>query len=162
MKDKKQIKFDESVHYTIKNRKKYKAKLWFVFFVMVLILIGCSVMFTFSGYHWNPDDDFHPFVEPKELYQIILIVFASVIAVCAIVGTFVYCWFDISKFYKTQEIYFKSKKFEDNKSKALNGDITKLKPSTIKWYKKMGYLTSDEKKTILEKIETKKQKATKS
>lgn len=153
------IKFDESVHYTIKNRKRYKAKLWIIFAIMIVILIGCSAMFTFGNYHWDPNEGFSPSADPKEPYQIALVVLASVISVGVLVGTFLYCWFDIGKFYRTQELYFKSNKFKENKAKALNGDITKLKKSTIKWYKKMGYLTSEEKRDILEKQKARKIKA---
>lgn len=153
------IKFDESVHYTIKNRKRYKAKLWLVFVAMTIILIGCSAMFYFGNYSWDPEAGFSPSASPKEPYQIVLVVLASILSVGVLVGTFLFCWFDIGKFYKTQELYFKSNKFKENKAKALNGDITKLKKSTIKWYKKMGYLTSDEKREIFAKQQARKVKA---
>lgn len=155
------IKFDESVHYTIKNRKRYKAKLWLIIGAMVFVLLGCSAMFYFGNYYWDPNKGFAPGADPKEPYQIVLVVLASIISAAALVGAFLYCWFDIGKFYRTQELYFKSNKFRENKAKALNGDITKLKKSTIKWYKKMGYLTSQEKKDILEKQKNRKLKSKK-
>ncbi|XQP55265.1 MAG: hypothetical protein ACOQNV_00640 [Mycoplasmoidaceae bacterium] len=153
------IKFDESVHYTIKNRKRYKAKLWLVFVAMTIILVGCSAMFYFGNYSWDPEAGFSPGANPREPYQVALVVLASIISVGVLVGTFLFCWFDIGKFYKTQELYFKSNKFKENKAKALNGDITKLRKSTIKWYKKMGYITSDEKREILAKQQARKVKA---
>ncbi len=118
-------------------------------------------MFTFGNYSWDPKAGFSPTASPKEPYQIILIILASFLSVGVLVGTFLFCWYDIGKFYKTQEIYFKSNKFKENKAKALNGDITRLKKSTIKWYKKMGYLTGEEKKEILAKQQAKKLKAKK-
>ncbi|MBQ0045723.1 MAG: hypothetical protein KBS35_02440 [Mycoplasma sp.] len=156
MKKKNKIKFDESVHYSIKGRKRYKRKLWLVFLLMVVILAGCSAMFYFSNYSWNPDEGFTPTVDPKEPYQIALTVLASVISAGALVGTFLYCWFDIGKFYKTQELYFKSPKFRENKAKALKVNMLKLDKKTLKWYKKLGYINAQERRDILEKQKSKK------
>ncbi len=151
MKKNKKQKFDESVHYTIKGRKRYKAKLWMVFMLMILVLLGCAAMFYFGNTTWDPEAGFTPVANPSEPYQVALIIIAAFLSVGAMVGTFLYCWFDIGKFYRSQMAYQKTKQFRDNKAKALNGNIYKLKTSTIKWYKKMGYITADEKRDILEK-----------
>lgn len=161
MKKKNTIKFDESVHYSIEGRKRYKRKLWLVFLIMVIILIGCSVMYYFANYSWDPDAGFAPTINPKEPYQIVLTVLASLISVGALVGTFLYCWFDIGKFYKTQEVYFKSSKFKENKAKALKANMLKIDKKTLKWYKKLGYLNVQEVRDILEKQKANKNKENK-
>lgn len=161
MKEKtKKPNYYDTVHYTIKGRKRFKTKMWLVFVALIIVLLGCSAMFYFGNYYWDPEAGFSPGANPREPYQIALIVLGAVISVGSLVGTFVYCWFAIKKFYDGQEIYFKSKKFKENKSKALSGNVYKLKKSTLKWYKKMGYITGQEKKDILEKKKLMEKKET--
>lgn len=155
----KKHEFDESVHYSIEGRKRYKRKLWLVFGIMVLILIGCAVLFYFGNVVWDPDAGFTPGPEIKYPYQIALVVLGALISVGALVGTFLYCWFDIGKFYRSQLAYFKTKKFRDNKAKALDRDLGKLDKKTLKWYKKLGYLTSQDIREIKEKKEKKEKTA---
>lgn len=152
----KKRKFDETVHHSMKGRKRYKTKMWLIFVGLVLVLLACSAMFYFGNVTWNPDEGFEPAAHPEQPYQIALVVLASIISVGALVGTFVYCWFDINMFYKTQQEYQKSDLYKRNKAKALNGDVTKLSKKTLKWYKKIGYLTSDEIKKIKEEKAKKK------
>ncbi|MCQ3907967.1 MAG: hypothetical protein MJ219_04665 [Mycoplasmoidaceae bacterium] len=61
-----------------------------------------------------------------------LIVLASIITIGALICTFLYCFFDIKKFYLTQAIYFKTPKFKQAKAEALKQDLVSLKKSTIK------------------------------
>lgn len=154
----KKRKFDESVHYSIKGRKRYKRKLLIVFAIMTLILLVAAVFFYFGNVTWDPNKDFSPVAEVKYPYQIALIVFGAIIATGACVWAFFYCWIDIGKFYRTQAVYFKSKKFKTNKARALKRDLVKLDKKTLKWYKKLGYLNGDEFREIIEKQKTKDQK----
>lgn len=147
--------FDESVHYSIKGRKRYKRKLLLVFVIMTLILLVCAVMFYFGNVTWDPNQDFQPIAQIEYAYQMVLIVLGAVLAAVACVGTFFYCWFDIGKFYKSQAAYFKTKKFKENKAKALDRDLVKLDKKTLKWYKKLGYLNGDEFREVIEKQKTK-------
>lgn len=151
MKKKKPIKFDESVHYNIEGRKRYKRKMFLVLGILVLILLGCAAMFYFGNVKWDPNVGFEPAAYPTEPYQIALIVLGAVISVGALVGTFLYYWFDINKFYRTQLAYQQTDKFKKEKAKVLKQDLTKCSKSTIKWYKKLGYITAQEKRDILEK-----------
>lgn len=149
MDKKKKKEFDITVHYDIKGRKRYKRKLWGVFGIMILILLGCAAMFYFANVTWDPEAGFSPEAHPEQPYQIALIVIASLLSVAAMVCTFLYCYFDIVKFYRTQMAYQKTPKFKEAKAKALKQDLVKLPKSTIKWYKKLGYITGQEKSEIL-------------
>lgn len=156
MKKTKDLKFDVSVHYDIKGRKRYKRKLWLVFGIMILILLACSAMFYFGNVTWDPETGFTPEAHPSQPYQIALIVLASLLSVGALVGTFLYCWFDINKFYRTQEVYQQTPKFKAAKEKARKQDLVKLPKATIKWYKKLGYISGQEKRDLLAKKKEKK------
>lgn len=144
-------RFDETVHWSIAGRKRYKRKMWIVFAILVVILIGCSVMFTFANYSWDPEQGFSPTADPKEPYQVALLVLGAVIAIAACVLTFVYCWFDIGKFYRTQKLYFASKQFRTIRSRVRKQDLTLVKNKTLKWYKKLGYINSQELREVKEK-----------
>lgn len=152
----KKRQFDESVHYSIQGRKKYKRKLWIVFAILIVVLLLCSVMFFFGNVTWDPEAGFEPQANPEQPYQIALVVLGALISISALVGTFVYCWFDIGKFYRSQEAYWKSAKFKQDKAKALKCDLKKLDKKTLKWYKKLGYITSAERRNILEQQKAKK------
>lgn len=157
MKDKDK-KYDWTVHYDIKGRKKYKARLWCVIILMILVLCGCAAMFTFGNVTWDPDSGFSPGAHPKEGWQIILNVAAALIAVGSMVGTTIFCYLSINRFYKGQAEYFKTKIFRDHKARALNKDLSKLNKKTLKWYKKLGYINSEQMREILENKKSKKKK----
>ena len=158
MKEKK--KYDWTVHYDIKGRKKYKAKLWCVIGIMVIILCGCAALFTFGNVKWDPETGFSPGAQPDYAWQIVLNVAGGVIALAAMVLTTIYCFLSINRFYKGQAEYFKTKIFRDHKARALNKDLTKLNKKTLKWYKKLGYIDSAQMREILEKKKSKKKEAT--
>ena len=148
---KKYINFDHTVHYNIMGRKRYKRKLWLIFGILVLVLMVCSVMFYFGNCEWDPDEGFSPTAHPDNVWQVILIVLASLISVGALVATTVYCIIDIRKFYITQEAYWKTPHFRQAKAKALSVDMMTISAKKLKWYKKLGYINASEKKDILEK-----------
>lgn len=150
-KSKNWIEFDFTVHYTIEGRKRYKRKLWGVVGLLVLVLLACSAMFYFGNTTWDPEKGFEPVATPNTWWQILLVVLASVISFGAMVATFLYCFFDINKFYKSQAVYFKTNRFKENKAKALDRDMLKIDKKTLKWYKKMGYIDAQEKRDILER-----------
>ncbi len=115
-------------------------------------------MFTFGNATWDPEAGFSPTADPKEGWQVALNVFAGLIAIAAMVGTFLYCFKQIKRFYNGQAEYFKTKMFRDHKTRALNKDLTKLDKKTLKWYKKLGYLNSDQLREINEQKKTKNKK----
>lgn len=155
MKAKKEyIKFDHTVHYSIQGRKRYKRKLFLVFALLVFVLLCCSAMFYFGNSEWDPDEGFSPTAHPDNWWQILLIAAGAVITVASLVLTFLYCFFDIKKFYLTQADYFKSPKFKQNKAAALKKDLTKLDKKTLNWYKKLGYIDSQQMREIREKQKT--------
>lgn len=152
MKAKKEyIKFDHTVHFSIDGRKRYRKKLILVFGLLVLILLCCSVMFYFGNAEWDPEEGFSPTANPDNWWQVLLVVAGAVISVAALLLTFLYCFFDIKKFYKTQEMYWKTPRFRQAKADALKQDLVALDSKTIKWYKKLGYINAQEKREIFEK-----------
>lgn len=152
---KKEKKYDWTVHYDIAGRKRYKRRLWLVVTGMVLVLCVCAVLFYFGCATWDPEAGFSPAANPKEPWQILMVVLAALLSVGVMVGTTFYCYKSIDKFYRAQAEYFKTKIFRDHKARALNKDLTKLDKKTLKWYKKLGYLNSEELRDILEKQKTK-------
>lgn len=146
---KKQDNFKQ-VHYSVKNRKIFKRNMWLIFLALIAVLVVCAVMFYFGGVVWDPDAGFKPTPNIKYSYQYALIVFGAVICFAAIILWSVYSIRKINKFYKTQEEYFKTPEFAKAKAKALKADINKMKKKDIKWYKKMGYITAEEKNKAIE------------
>ena len=160
---KKQPKFNIEVHYSVKNRKRWKLKMWLIFMLLVVILLGCSAMFVFGSVEWDPTEGFSPGpTSDIKWWQELLLVLGALIAIGCIVGYVFYCLKQIKGFYATQEAYFKSKEFKQNKAKAMKVDLKLLKAKDLKWYKKLGYINSSEFRNALEeqsklRLELKKQ-----
>ena len=160
--EKKKIKFNIKVHYSVKNRKKWKIRMWLYFILMVLLLLGASALMMFGGYSWNPQEGFSPSASPSTTMEKLYLALGIVLAIGAIVGCFLICFVEIRGFYTTQKQYFQSKEFKDHKTKALDVDLKLLKKKDLKWYKKLGYINSSEFRNALEeqsklRLELKKQ-----
>lgn len=155
-KNKKEIDF--SVHQSIEARKKFKAKMLLRFLLLILVLCGCAAMGILGGWSWNPDEGLIPTENPKQPYQYALIWLAIILGLVAIVLYVIWTLNTFKKFYNTQLEYFKTKDFETKKAKALKQDPAKLNKATIKWYKKLGYLTSAQKTEWIYRMKDSKKK----
>jgi len=150
--------FDITVHYSIEGRKKFKAKMIIRFIILLIFLAGCAVMVMFGGWKWDPNAGFSPTTDPKEGYQYALIWVGSTLAILAIAGYVAWTLKTFKKFYDTQAEYFKTKDFKEKKEKALKSDPTKLNKATIKWYKKLGYITGSQKNDWISRMKDSKKK----
>lgn len=145
----KKIKFNPKVHYSVKNRKAWKTKMLLLFILLVIVLIGCSAMMGFGSVKWDPEKGFSPRPSDNVTWWQELLIIAG--AVIALGGMFLYIWYAIKQFkgfYATQEAYFKSKEFAQNKKHATDLELFKLKPKDLKWYKKLGYINAADLKKI--------------
>jgi len=138
------------VHYSVRNRKHFKAKMWLITLGLLLILLGCAACFTFGTVTWDPDKGFEPGPSVQHPWQAGLIVVGAVISVAAIVGYFLICFYTFKGFYATQAEYWKSPDFKKAKAHACDMDLFKLNKKDLKWYKKMGYINADQLKVIME------------
>ena len=149
----------EHVHISISSRKKFRW--WYIAICMIFLAIfcGCIVMFYFAGLEWDPNSASEPPI-PSEFVNntasILLIVFGMLIfLINAVLSCVVNIW--IINWYKQSKTnYQASNEFQNNKKEALKINLLDLSKSTLKWYKKLGYITSDVYRNTLNIKKTKK------
>lgn len=122
-----------------------------IFLGLIVILLLCSVCFTFGCVTWDPEVEPGPIARPEYWWQYLLIVIGAVGAVGSIVGFTIYAYFEIKRFYTSQIMYFATPEFAKAKENALKVDLALLKSKDLKWYKKMGYATSNDIKVAKER-----------
>lgn len=144
-------KFDATIHMSLKKRKMWGHKMRLIFLGLIVILLLCSVCFTFGCVTWNPEEEPGPVANPQYWWQYLLIVIGALVAVGSIVAYVLYTYFEIKAFYTTQMIYFATPEFAKAKERALKIDLSLLKSKDLKWYKKMGFITSKEVSAAKEK-----------
>jgi len=150
--------FNINVHKSLKARKAWGWKMKLSFIVFLVILVLCSVMLYYGFNHkWDPETEPEPVIDPQTWWQWLLLVLGSIIAVAALVAYPLFVYNRTKAFYLSQADYWKTEEYKKQKEEALKVDLHTFKKSQLKWYKKMGYITTSEMKKVLEDNKNKKQ-----
>lgn len=122
-----------------------------IFLALIVVLAGCGVCFYFGAVKWDPEVQPEPQPQAQYWWQYLLIGIGAAIAILSIIGFTVFSWIETKRFYLSQMAYWQTEEFKKAKADALSVDLALLKKKDLKWYKKMGYVTSMEKNAAIDK-----------
>lgn len=149
--------FDVKIHMSIEKRKAWGRKMLLLFGGLVLFLLLCSTLMFFGCVRW--DEQQQALVpDPKVWWQYLLLSLGGILAPGSVIAFTIYSYFEIKRFYVSQLAYQATPEYAKQKEKARKHNLEKMNPKDLKWYKKMGYITSAELANIKEKQKEEKKK----
>lgn len=135
------------IHYSKKNRLKWRWACFVIYFVIFLFFIGAALCFTLAGLKFQETTPEYIWPTNKPLFISGLVLFFVGVVLLIVLGCHI-----VAVFNESRSLYFKTKKYEKTRMKYMESDLTKYSLKEIKWLYKLQYIDKVKSDTTIAKI----------
>lgn len=136
-----------NIHYSKKNRLKWRWVSFGICFGIFLFFIGAAACFTFAGLKFQESvpEYIWPTNKPLSIAGLVLFFVGVVLLI-------VFGYYLVAIFNESQSMYFKTKMYADTYLKYMESDLTKYSLKEVKWLYKLRYIDKVKRDATIAKI----------
>ena len=135
------------IHYSKKNRLKWRWASFGIYFGIFLFFIGAAVCFTFAGLKFQ--DSVPEYIWPTNK---LLFIAGLVLFFVGAVLLILFGYHLVAIFNESRSMYFKTKKYADTRLKYMENGLTKYSLKEVKWLYKLRYIDKVKRDVTITKI----------
>lgn len=135
------------IHYSKKNRMKWRWASFGIYFGIFLFFIGAAACFTLAGLIFQESSPQYIWPTNKQLFIAGLVLFFVGVVLLIIFGYHL-----VAIFNESRSMYFKTQKYADTRLKYMESDLKKYSLKEVKWLYKLRYIDKVKRDSTITKI----------